>query len=89
MGPRNADLESLNMAKTKELSGVPPLDKRSFRGFRPWTTPTTRGLASEQCFEIHGSTGAPLPEKKLWMAEKNRRMLEKNPQEKKRVDSEC
>ena len=39
--------------------------------------PPEGGGGAQQGFEIHGSTGAPLPEKKYWWQKKIRRKLEK------------
>ena len=49
----------------------------------------SRPPALFQGFEIHGSTGASLPRKKLRMTEQNRIILEKSPHKKKRLYSEC
>ena len=59
-----------------------------YRGIRR-SVQKIQGGSCNQGFEIHGSTGAPLPEKNTY-GRKIRRIIEKkSPQKKKRGVSEC
>ena len=59
------------------------MDISKIMGFHQPPPPPTQG------FEIHGSTGAPLPEKNYGWQKNIEEYLKKNPQKKTRLDPEC